>query len=308
MRILLTGVTGYLGAQLAPRLAADGHELVALARHPERVEEALHELPMTVMRGDVVAGRGLAGALRGIDVAYYLIHSMEAGSADFTQRESAGARNFVRAARRARVGRIVYLGGPLPSGGTLSPHLRSRLEVERILLEGVPDSVAFRASIVIGARSRSFRFLVRLISRLPLLALPAWHVHRSAPIDERDILQMLIRAAAAPAVSGLSLDAGGRESVTYGELMERIRELMLVDRPRLTLGHLTLTPLASRIAALVAGEEHDLIGPLMESLEHDLLPRDDRAAELLGVRRHSLDGAIEHALRELEELEPVAAR
>jgi hypothetical protein len=109
-------------------------------------------------------------------------------------------------------------------------------------------------------------------------------------------------------VCGQSLDLGGPDEVTYGELIERIRDHMLLSRPTIGFKRLTLTPLASRISALIAGERHELIGPLMESLDQDLLPRDGRAAELLGVRLHSLDAAIEHALRQWEAIEPLAAR
>jgi len=165
-----------------------------------------------------------------------------------------------------------------------------------------------RASIVIGARSRSFRFLVRLVERLPVLALPAWRSHLTSPIDERDAVELLARAATSDSVCGMSLDIGGAEIVSYGELIDRIREHMIVDRPTIGLPRLSLTPIASRISALIAGEEHALIGPLMGSLGDDLLPRDNRAAELLGVRLHSLDAAIEHALREWEQVEPLAAR
>lgn len=304
MRILVTGVTGYVGAALAPRLQRDGHELRGMSRHPAAFEPGFE-----VVRGDAVSGEGLERAMDGIDVAYYLIHSMEPSTnGGFDVRERHAAENFARAADRAGVGRVVYLGGPVPTSGRISAHLASRLAVEEVLLSATPGSVAFRASIVIGARSRSFRFLVRLVERMPVLAVPAWKDHRTAPIDERDAVELLARAAASDRVGGESLDIRGRDIVSYGELIARIRDAMLVGRPIIGLSHLTVTPIASRIAAMIAGEQHELIGPLMESLDEDLLPRDDRAAELLGVRLHSLDAAIEHALRRWEEVEPLRAR
>jgi uncharacterized protein YbjT (DUF2867 family) len=305
VRILLTGISGYIGSRLAPRLQRDGHELRGFGRRG-----GPSELGVPVAVGDVVTGAGLDQALDGIDLAYYLIHSME-GSTNgaLIERERIGAERFAQAAKAAGVGRIVYLGGPVPAdGGPISAHLASRIEVEGILLNAIPDSVAFRASIVIGAGSRSFRFLVRLVERLPVLAVPAWRIHRSSPIDERDVIEELARAATSEAVAGCSLDARGVETVSYGELIERIRDQMLLGRPAIKFKHLTVTPIASRIAALVASEDHGLIGPLMESLEWDLLPRDDRASELLGVRLHPLDRAIEHALAEWEATEPLAAR
>jgi len=119
---------------------------------------------------------------------------------------------------------------------------------------------------------------------------------------------LLARAASNDTVSGDSLDVAGPDVVSYGELIDRVRHHMLVGRPTLSLKHLTLTPIASRLAALIAGEDHALVGPLMESLGDDLLPRDNRAAVLLGVRMHTLDAAIEHALRDWEATEVLAAR
>jgi len=303
IKVLLTGISGYIGSRLAVRLARDGHEIRGLSRRPRP------ELPYPIVIGDAVSGEGLQDALADIDVAYFLIHSMEPSlDGRFDVRERAAAENFAAAARGAGVGRIVYLGGPAPSHGVASPHLASRLAVERILMSAAPCAVAFRASIVIGAHSRSFRFLVHLIERLPVMALPAWQVHRSSPIDERDVIELLVRAATNDAVCGLALDARGRDVVSYGELIDRIGDHMLVGRPTIRFSRLTVTPIASRVSALIAGEDHALIGTLMESLDEDLVPRDDRAAGLLGVRLHSLDRAIEHALREWEESEPLAAR
>ncbi len=302
MNILVTGSRGYVGSRLVPRLHRDGHVVRGFSRRGDGEAGA-------TFRGDAVSGQGLDEALDGIDVAYFLIHSMEpARNGAFATRERAAAENFARAAQRARVARVIYLGGLLPATGPTSEHLASRLAVEGILREAVPETVVFRASIVIGAGSRSFRFLVRLVERLPVLAVPAWHSHRTSPVDERDIVEMLARAATSDALPFEALDVGGREVVSYGELIDRIRDLMLVGRPTVSFRRLTVTPIASRIAAVIAGEEYELIGPLMESLDEDLLPRDNRAAELLGVRLHSLDAAIEHALAEWERLEPLAAR
>jgi uncharacterized protein YbjT (DUF2867 family) len=308
MRILVTGVSGYVGGALAVRLRESGHRVRGFARSRERVAAAGVELDELVL-GDLVSGAGLAPALAGVDVAYYLVHSMEGAAAGaFADAERRSATAFADAAAAAGLRRVVYLGGLVPQGAPLSPHLGSRLAVEQALLAAVPEPIAFRASIVIGARSRSFRFLVRLIERLPVLALPAWREHRTAPIDGRDMLAFLERAADAPAaLAGRSWDVGGPDVLTYAEMIARISEALLVRRPALPLG-VNLTPVASVVAAAVAGEDPALIAPLMESLEHDLLPRDDAAAPAFGVRLHRFDAAVERALREWERDEELAGR
>src|SRR3954452_14960586 len=194
---LLTGATGYIGGRLMQRLFDEGREVRALARNPA----ALAGLPVQAVRADIIEGTGLAEAIDGCETAYYLIHSMEQGARNgaFAERDRRAADNFARAAQEAGVDRIVYLGGLLPEGEALSPHLRSRLEVESILLDAIPSSVALRASIVIGAGSSSFQILVRLVERLKVLPMPAWRDNRTQPIDERDAIACLARAPRTPA-------------------------------------------------------------------------------------------------------------
>ncbi len=321
MRILVTGASGFAGSLLVGRLLSDGHNVRALGRDPARVKAALaRERPQAsgaqaeVLRGDAVSGEGLSQALDGVQVAYYLIHSMErapaqapAGEEPFAERERIAADTLAGAAARAGVRRIVYLGGLTGDGGASSRHLSSRREVEGILRDAIGDSVALRASIVIGARSRSFRFLVHLLERMPVLTLPAWRNFRTQPIDGRDIIEMLAAAATSAPAGGRSLDVGGPDVLSYGEMIARIADIMLVHRPSLGLG-VNATPVAARVAAAIAGEDPELVLPLMEGLQGDLLAADDHAAELFGVELHSFDSAVEHALSDWEKFEPLAAR
>ena len=304
MRILISGPSGAIGAALAGRLAGV-HELRGLARDPGRVPP---ELGLELVAGDALSGAGLERALADIEVAYYLIHSMEpAPRGSFASRDRTAARHFAAAAARAGVRRIVYLGGVLPREGAVSPHLASRAEVERILLAAVPDSVALRASVVIGARSRSFQAIVRLIERLPVIPLPPWRHSRTQPIDQRDAVAYLAAAARASGVGGRSLDIAGPEVLSYGAMIERIAEHLLVHRPALSVP-LTMGGLASTVAAWLSGEQVALLGPLMDSLRGDLLADDRLARSELAVRLHSFDAAVENALREWERVEPLRGR
>jgi len=274
---LVTGGTGYVGSRLLLRLAAEGRPVRALARQPELL------LGVDAVRGDLLTGAGLEEALEGCSTAYYLVHSMEpAANGDFAGRDRRMAETFGQAAAHAGV--------------------------ERILTEAVPGSTALRASIVIGAGSSSFRVLVRLVERLRLLPLPRWRSNRTQPIDERDVIEFLARTPQVPGAAGRALDVAGPDVMTYGRMIEVIADIMGVGRLPLGLGR-SLTPPASAVVAAVTGQPIELVRPLMESLETDLLPRDpDEAPRLYGLRPHRFERAVEHALAEWESLEPLGAR
>jgi len=242
-------------------------------------------------------------------VAYYLVHSMEAADdTDFAARDRTAARNFADAATAAGVERVVYLGGLAPTDRPPSPHIASRVEVEEILLEHGPPATALRASILIGAQSSSFRMLVKLVERLRLLPLPAWRVNRTQPIAERDAVEFLARTPQVPESVGRSLDICGPDVVTYGEMVTAIAEAMGVGRMPLDLG-LSLTPPASAVVSALTQQPLELVRPLMESLESDLLPRNPRgAADMYDIKPLPFTRAVDRALADWERSEELAAR
>lgn len=298
MRILVTGISGYVGRRLAHALNDEGHEIVGLARTPDRFA-----LPYELHAVDLTTGVGLASALRDVDLAYYLVHSME-GTLDYAAAELAAARRFASAAAAAGVRRIVYMSVLTPAGPQVSQHVKSRVAVEQALGSSGLEVIVLRASIVIGTESRSFRFLLRLVERMPLLPLPPWRQRRTRPIDERDLLRQLVAAATVTLDrQRVVFDAVGPDEVTYQQLIERIREVLMVNRPLFPLP-VSLTPLAAPVAAAIAGEDLGLVAPLMQSLSSDLLPRtpDPHEVELPAARHHLL-ASIEHALRGGDEVD-----
>jgi uncharacterized protein YbjT (DUF2867 family) len=305
---LVTGATGYVGGRLVERLLAEGRPVRALVRDRGRLAP---RQDVEVVVGDLLGRAGIREALDGCSCAYYLVHSMERAAdagEGFASRDRRAAEAFARAAREAGVERVVYLGGIVPAGGPASPHIRSRLEVEEILLDAAPAATALRASILIGAGSSSFRVLVRLVERLRLLPLPAWRRNRTQPIAERDAIEFLARTPQLPATAGRSLDIAGPEVMGYGEMIDRIAEAMGVGRLPLGFG-VSLTSPASAMVSAVADQPLELVRPLMQSLEHDLLARDpDEAPALYGIRRLGFDRAVERALAEWERTEELAAR
>lgn len=294
LRILVTGVTGFIGDALVPRLVEDGHDVRGFARSARSVGSGIH-----TVQGDAETGEGLAEAMDGVDVAYFLIHSME-GDGGFDEREQRTAQTFVEVARAAGVRRLVFLGGLVPAGdeGGGSAHLESRHAVEEILLAGTPEGVALRASMVIGHGSRSFDFLASIVERLPVLALPGWRDNRTRPIDARDVVEYLLQAGTRlPVGGGRSFDVGGATELSYGDMVLRIAELAGTPRPAFGVP-LSITPVASRVGAAITGEDPGLVEPLMDSLEYTLLPDDRAARAAFDVVPRDFDEAVGWALAE----------
>ena len=261
MRILLTGATGYIGAQLLPELVAAGHEVRCMARNPD----PLRAQGVEAVSGDVLSGAGLDEALADIEVAYYLIHSM-AGSGDFREQDRRGAANFVTAARRAGVRRVVYLGGLGPDDGNGSDHLLSRHETAMVLKDAAPEFVYARAAIVVGAGSASLVMLRHLVERLPAMICPRWIDVHTQPIAVVDLVRALAACAVQDGLNG-EVQLGGADVVTYREMMLSLARALHRRKP-LVIRVPVLSPrLSSHWVGFVTAVDSGIARPLIDGLK-----------------------------------------
>ncbi|MFG2365919.1 SDR family oxidoreductase [Streptomyces mirabilis] len=305
-RCLVTGATGYIGGRLVPELLEAGHRVRCLARSPAKLRDYPWSGDAEVVRGDVTDAGSVAEALRGIDVAYYLVHALGTGHG-FEETDRKAARIFGEQAHAAGVGRIVYLGGLTPEGvpeERLSPHLRSRAEVGRILLEsGVPTTV-LRAAVIIGSGSASFEMLRYLTERLPVMVTPRWVRTRIQPIGVRDVLRTLVGSARMPAGVNRAFDIGGPEVLTYLDMMQRYAAVAGLPR-RLILPVPVLTPgLSSHWVGLVTPVPASIARPLTESLRHEVVCREHDIARYVPDppgRPFGFDEAVSLALQRVRD-------
>ncbi|MFH8728971.1 SDR family oxidoreductase [Streptomyces termitum] len=302
-RCLVTGASGYIGGRLVPELLDAGHRVRCLARHPDKLRDFPWVDRVETVRGDVTDAASLDGAFDGVDVAYYLVHSMTS-TADFEEKDRLAARTFAERARAAGVRRIVYLGGLTPRGvpeSALSPHLRSRTEVGRILLDsGVPTTV-LRAAVVIGSGSASFEMLRYLTERLPVMVTPSWVGNRVQPIAVRDVLRFLVGSAGMPPDVNRTFDIGGPDVLTYQDMMVRYARVAGL-RKRLIVPVPVLTPrLSSLWIGLVTPVPAPLARPLTESLRHEVVCTEDDIARYVPGVPVPFEEALRLALRRVRE-------
>ncbi len=296
-RVLVTGATGYVGGRLVPELVRAGHQVVCLARTPDRLSEVPWRDSVDVVQGDVSDPESLAGAFDAVDAAYYLIHSIGSGEG-FEERELAAAEAFVDAAASAGVGRIVYLGGLRPvEGETASPHLSSRAEVGQVFLDSPVPTVALQAGVVIGSGSASFEMLRYLTERLPVMVTPRWVSSRVQPIAVRDVLRYLVGALELPDDTNRTFDVGGTDVVSYREMMERYATVAGLRR-RLIVPVPVLSPrLSSHWINLVTPVPKALAAPLIESLRNSVVMTEHDIEDLLPGPLFGFDEAVQLALQ-----------
>jgi uncharacterized protein YbjT (DUF2867 family) len=305
-RCLVTGASGYIGGRLVPQLLAAGYPVRCMARDRGKLSDRPWSADIEIVAANALDGTGVLRALHGVDVAFYLIHSLGTG-ASFEQRDRDAAAIFAAAAKSAGVRRIVYLGGIASGGSGLSPHLRSRAEVGDILLRSGVPTAALQAAVIIGSGSASFEMLRYLTERLPVMVTPKWVETRIQPIAVHDVLRYLVGCAALPPAVNRRFDIGGPDVLTYAEMMRRYSEAAgLRQRVLLPVG--LLTPrLSSLWVGLVTPVPAGLARPLVESLRNEVVCSDHDIASyvpdppegLLPVSRalalalrHTREGAV----------------
>lgn len=293
MRILLTGATGYVGGRLLGVLERAGHDVVCLARNPAHLSGRLGPRSRAVA-GDLLDPASLPAAFTGIDTAYFLVHSMGDASG-FESREIATATHFAAAARQAGVQRIIYLGGLGDSRADLSPHLRSRREVGRILRDSGVPTIELQASIVIGSGSLSFEMVRALSEHLPVMITPRWVSVLAQPIAIQDLIAYLVQALDIPLTDSVVVEIGGADQLSYAALMrEYMRQRHL---KRLMIPVPVLTPRLSSLWLGLVTPVYARVGrKLVESIRHPTVVRSPLASQLFKVTPRSAAEAIRAAL------------
>lgn len=303
MNVLVVGASGYIGSNLVPHLRAQGHHVRATARRQEVLEGRGWD-GVELVSADALNPASLCTALNGINVAYYLVHSMGSGD-DFEERDRTAAENFRVAAETAGVELIIYLGGLQPPGES-TRHLRSRQETGNILRAGPVPVTELRAGIIVGAGSAAFEVIRDLVNHLPVMTTPRWVRSRTQPIALQDLLDYLSRLLEIPVTEGKTYDVGGPETLSYEEMIAQFAAA--VGKRRWVIPVPVLTPrLSSYWLDLVTSVPASVARPLIDGLRHDLLADDAPLRELIPIPLHTYREAIEAALRTEREL-PLPAR
>jgi uncharacterized protein YbjT (DUF2867 family) len=291
LSILVTGATGFVGRRLTPALTEAGHDVRAMTRRPDE-----YDGPGTAVGGDVHDRETLAPALEGIDVAYYLVHSLD--NDDFEDKDARAARAFGTAAAEAGVRQIIYLGGLGAEDAHLSAHLRSRREVEGLLEAGGVPVTVLRAGIVIGKGGISWELTRQLVKNLPAMVVPKWVSTRTQPIAVDDVIRYLVGVADVHEAFGRVFEIGGPDQLSYLAMLEVASEILSGHRvPIVTVP--VLTPrLSSYWLALVTDVDVTTGRNLIDSMGTEVLVTDHSIRELVPGEPVPYDDAVRRALED----------
>ncbi|UCG56782.1 MAG: SDR family oxidoreductase [Phycisphaerales bacterium] len=293
--ILVTGATGYVGGQLIPPLLEQGYQVRALVREPRKVSGLAWSTKVQIASGDVLAPETLESALRGVDAAYYLVHSMTGGS-EFAKQDIVAARNFGEAAKKAGIGRVVYLGGLGSPGAQLSEHLRSRQETGEALRRSGVRLTEFRAAVIVGAGSISFEMIRYLAERVPIMICPRWVRTKVQPIAIQDVVSYLVASLRKPESADQIIEIGGTDVLTYGDMMKKYARVRGLHRWLLHVP--VLTPrLSSYWVHWVTPISAAYARPLIEGLRNEVIVTDDKASRLFPeIKPSGYERAVSQAL------------
>jgi uncharacterized protein YbjT (DUF2867 family) len=295
MYILVTGATGTIGGKLVPRLVAEGHQVTCITREPSHLDDYNWQ-EVRVLKADVLDLESLRQSIQGIEVAYYLIHSMGGGKRGFIQRDETGAKNFGLAAKEAGVQRIIYLGGLGQCEKFISPHLDSRQQVGDILrASGVPIT-EFRAPIVIGSGSMSFEIIRYLNERLPVVFTPKWIDTLCQPIAIENILEYLLASLNESLAIGSIFEIGGPEVLTYRKIMKEYAAARRLKRSYIRLPFLT-TPILAFGADILTPLPTPYLQILIEGLRSEVIVHDPSAGEVFNMKLIPYSLAVKQALQ-----------
>ena len=301
--ILVTGATGFIGARLIKSLSKNNYTVKGMSRR-----KLSDEKNVKYVQADVFDIDSLANAMEGIEVAFYLLHSMEGSKSDwkdFIKREKTQAQNFLKAATRAGVKRIIYLGGLVNDSLELSPHMRSRKEVGEILASGSVPVTELRASLIIGAGGGSYAMLRYLVERLRIMVCPKWVKSLAQPIAVDDVVSYLVGCMEHPETTGKIYEIGGPDLMTYEEIMRSYsaylnKNLFVIQIPFLT------TRLSSYWVDLITPVKASLARPLIDSLVHDTVVNDDSISKIIPLRLKSVRESIDIATKDMAKNPPLA--
>lgn len=299
-KILVLGATGYIGTRLTKLLLDKGYPVRAGTRSLKNIKNSsLTKHPdLEWVEVDAMDHKSLINACRGCEVVYYLVHSMNAQQKDFAKADREAARNMVQSAESAGLKRIIYLGGLGEDDKNLSHHLRSRMEVSKIIQSGKVPATTLRAAMIIGKGSVSFEILRALVKNLPIMITPRWVSTESQPIAVTNVLNYLVGCLESAQTTGQVFDIGGPEIVSYRQLMDIYAEEAGI-RKRLIIPVPVLTPkLSSLWIGLVTPYPAYIARPLAEGLRNRVVCKDNRIRDIISQELIPCREAIRIALRE----------
>jgi len=304
LRVLVTGATGFIGSRIVKRLLADGeYNVRCMTRNPDSIFDLFNLSGdiIEVAKTDASNYLELVEALKGVDVAFYLIHSMEGSSKkwkEFSKRDRIAAENFAKAASQTNTKRIIYLSGLIDAEHKdLSEHMQSRKEVGDILRTSKAEVTIFRAAVILGQGGGSFQMLQYLVERLPIMVCPKWVLTKSQPISVDDVVTYLIKSIEIKDTANQDYDIGGPEILSYIDMMKRYSNILKKSLKIVIIPFLT-PRLSSYWVDLITPVKASLARPLIDSLKHEAIVHDDKIQNLIPIRLKNFEESIRIAMKE----------